>query len=248
LRGAFRKRYGEEILSKVDFNTVDGFQGQEKDIIILSCVRAGPSLSSVGFLSDIRRMNVAMTRSRSSLFIIGNSATLERSDETWKKIVVDARSRSCLVDLPDLTYFNAPANPATVTLRPQDRQPVSPNISTLEKSQDEPLFTPKQMKSINTPKSAHQTSNGSMVTANTEQEISGGAKRKIEDDHAQRPAPADRSNVPPLTASSSRPTPVILPSKTINTLDDETKKRRAEKDLRALEKRKKKAGNNPFIK
>jgi len=35
----------------VDFNTVDGFQGQEKDIIVLSCVRAGPGLQSVGFLA-----------------------------------------------------------------------------------------------------------------------------------------------------------------------------------------------------
>lgn len=54
LRNSFRQRYGDEILGKVDFNTVDGFQGQEKDIIILSCVRAGTSLSSVGFLSGKR--------------------------------------------------------------------------------------------------------------------------------------------------------------------------------------------------
>ena len=50
LRRAFRSRFGEEVMSTVDFNTVDGFQGQEKDIIILSCVRAGPGLQTVGFL------------------------------------------------------------------------------------------------------------------------------------------------------------------------------------------------------
>ena len=50
LRRAFQQRFGEEVLSTVDFNTVDGFQGQEKDIIILSCVRAGTNLQSVGFL------------------------------------------------------------------------------------------------------------------------------------------------------------------------------------------------------
>ena len=51
LRKAFIGRFGAAITGIVDFNTVDGFQGQEKEIIILSCVRAGPSLQTVGFLS-----------------------------------------------------------------------------------------------------------------------------------------------------------------------------------------------------
>jgi senataxin len=55
LRRAFESRFGADITSQVDFNTVDGFQGQEKDVIILSCVRAGPGLQNVGFLSGTSR-------------------------------------------------------------------------------------------------------------------------------------------------------------------------------------------------
>ena len=51
LRGIFAVRYGGEILENVVFNTVDGFQGQEKDIIILYNVRAGPGVQSIGFLN-----------------------------------------------------------------------------------------------------------------------------------------------------------------------------------------------------
>lgn len=48
---------------------------------------------------DVRRMNVALTRAKSSLFVLGNTATLERSDETWRKIVQDARDRSALINV-----------------------------------------------------------------------------------------------------------------------------------------------------
>jgi senataxin len=51
LRYQFRTAFGAKILEDVDFGTVDGFQGQEKDIIILSCVRAGPGVERIGFLA-----------------------------------------------------------------------------------------------------------------------------------------------------------------------------------------------------
>ncbi|KAJ6477452.1 AAA domain-containing protein [Mycena vitilis] len=114
LRRQFVQNFGSDVLQTVDFNTVDGFQGQEKTIIILSCVRSGPGLESIGFLSDERRMNVALTRAKSSLFILGNAPTLSRSNQIWNSIVSDARMRHSLVDV-DTGYFSAPS---TVVRRP----------------------------------------------------------------------------------------------------------------------------------
>ncbi len=59
----------------LSINTVDGFQGQERDIIVLSLTRSNGT-GEIGFLSDIRRMNVGMTRARKRLIAVGDSATL----------------------------------------------------------------------------------------------------------------------------------------------------------------------------
>ncbi len=56
-------------------STIDSFQGQEKEVIIISLVRSNPE-GNIGFLSDYRRMNVAMTRAKERLIIVGDSATL----------------------------------------------------------------------------------------------------------------------------------------------------------------------------
>lgn len=60
---------------QISVNTVDAFQGQERDIIYISMTRSN-SEGSIGFLSDIRRMNVAMTRAKKKLVVVGDSATL----------------------------------------------------------------------------------------------------------------------------------------------------------------------------
>lgn len=59
----------------IEINTIDGFQGQEKDVIIISLVRSNDR-NEIGFLKDERRLNVAMTRARKKLIIIGDSATI----------------------------------------------------------------------------------------------------------------------------------------------------------------------------
>ena len=61
----------------ITVNTVDGFQGQERDVIIISLVRANEN-GEIGFLRDLRRMNVAMTRARMKLIIMGDASTLAR--------------------------------------------------------------------------------------------------------------------------------------------------------------------------
>ncbi|KIC94098.1 AAA domain-containing protein [Flavihumibacter solisilvae] len=68
------KSYG----GPVSVNTIDSFQGQERDVIYISMTRSNPD-SRIGFLSEIRRMNVAMTRARKKLVVIGDSATLSQS-------------------------------------------------------------------------------------------------------------------------------------------------------------------------
>ncbi len=67
------KNYG----GSISVNTIDSFQGQERDIVYISMTRSNTE-NRIGFLSDIRRMNVAMTRARKKLVVIGDSATLSQ--------------------------------------------------------------------------------------------------------------------------------------------------------------------------
>ncbi len=78
-------QYLKKLIKKYDFfkpyrrlisvNTVDGFQGQERDVILISLVRSNDE-GQIGFLKDLRRMNVAMTRARMKLIILGNKDTM----------------------------------------------------------------------------------------------------------------------------------------------------------------------------
>ena len=80
-------QYLRHLIKKTDFfkpfckiisvNTVDGFQGQERDVILVSLVRSNEE-GQIGFLRDLRRMNVAITRARMKLIILGDVATLTK--------------------------------------------------------------------------------------------------------------------------------------------------------------------------
>jgi len=88
------RKIQERLLKRVKVNTVDAFQGQEEDIIIISCVRATRNYNKkIGFVNSLQRLNVALTRARESLFVCGHFDTL-RTDETWKDMIEDATKRS----------------------------------------------------------------------------------------------------------------------------------------------------------
>ena len=72
-------------IPNVDVHTVDSFQGKEADVIILTTVRVG---SSVGFWSDYRRLNVALTRAKHVLRVVGNVATWKKTDTSLKNLAL----------------------------------------------------------------------------------------------------------------------------------------------------------------
>ena len=71
------QHYFRKLKRHITVGTVDGFQGQERDVIVISLVRSNTE-GQIGFLRDLRRMNVAMTRARMKLIIVGNAETLSQ--------------------------------------------------------------------------------------------------------------------------------------------------------------------------
>ena len=96
---------------RVEINTVDSFQGREKDIVVVSCVRARETIGSgdIGFINSLQRMNVALTRARESLIVCCHFPTLE-TNEAWRDLLDNARSRK--------VAHNVTSDYTETTLRP----------------------------------------------------------------------------------------------------------------------------------
>lgn len=85
--------------AEIEVATVDGFQGREKNIIVLSCVRASQAESvggnGIGFLSEWPRLNTAITRAKHALWLVGHSNTLILGDEAWRQYIQFLKERAC---------------------------------------------------------------------------------------------------------------------------------------------------------
>lgn len=91
LRGLLRKiPFFRPFRKLITVNTVDGFQGQERDVIVISMVRSNDD-GQIGFLRDLRRMNVAITRARMKLIIIGDAPTLS-AHPFYRRLLAYVRS------------------------------------------------------------------------------------------------------------------------------------------------------------
>ena len=91
-----RYRLSASGLQDVEVSSVDAFQGREMDVSVLSCVRSGRG--GLGFVADVRRLNVALTRAKCSLLILGDADTLSQN-EHWAALITHARSAGCCVRL-----------------------------------------------------------------------------------------------------------------------------------------------------
>ncbi|KAM9326697.1 putative helicase senataxin [Gastrophryne carolinensis] len=96
------KAFGNEARSG-DVDTVDGFQGQQKDCIIVTCVRANSIQGCIGFLASKQRLNVTITRAKFSLFILGSLRTLMENKD-WNHLIQDAQRRGAVVKTKEDRY------------------------------------------------------------------------------------------------------------------------------------------------
>lgn len=92
--GALKK----ELYKEIEVASVDAFQGREKDYIIVTCVRSNENLG-IGFLTNAKRLNVALTRAKYGLVIVGNPKVLSRHT-LWYQLLMNFKEKNCLVEGP----------------------------------------------------------------------------------------------------------------------------------------------------
>jgi len=98
LRRTFSDSLGAGYERFVEVSSVDAFQGREANIVIFSCVRAAGS-KGIGFLSDVRRMNVALTRAKHFLFVIARCSSIV-VNPYWRDLVDHARETEAVIEVP----------------------------------------------------------------------------------------------------------------------------------------------------
>mmetsp|Transcript_54478 Transcript_54478/g.143916 ORF Transcript_54478/g.143916 Transcript_54478/m.143916 type:complete len:738 (+) Transcript_54478:342-2555(+) len=136
-----RESFTAVSLHGLEVCTVDSFQGREADVVVLSLVRAGRSTAAggggVGFLSDVRRMNVALTRARHSLLVVCDVSSLVGSPH-WRAFLRHAQARSMCVRIPDRAAAER-LFPKCPTDRPEANSTKVVNLADCDTSNDREL-------------------------------------------------------------------------------------------------------------
>ena len=133
---------GDDFTRFVEINTVDAFQGREANIVIFSAVRAAGS-HGIGFLSDVRRMNVALTRAKFFLFILARCKSIV-VNPYWRDLVEHARESNAVLRVPILGQGGKPEFGDPITWQPEG----GPTTAPLEIPQSRPI-DPRKKRRIN---------------------------------------------------------------------------------------------------
>mmetsp|Transcript_6227 Transcript_6227/g.7179 ORF Transcript_6227/g.7179 Transcript_6227/m.7179 type:complete len:208 (-) Transcript_6227:167-790(-) len=102
IKRLFEEEYGLSYRQFLDISTIDSFQGKESSIVILSCVRAATPTydddrrSGIGFLSDVQRMNVALTRAKHFLFVVTRCRTI-LVNPYWRDLICHAYAQHAIL-------------------------------------------------------------------------------------------------------------------------------------------------------
>ena len=96
----------DALAGDVEVNTVDAYQGREKDVVLISTVRSNEK-GNLGFVADDRRLNVALTRARRAVVVVGDPGTLA-SDDTWRAFVARCEEDGCCVEGPSSEIATTP--------------------------------------------------------------------------------------------------------------------------------------------
>ncbi|PQE33848.1 helicase sen1 protein [Rutstroemia sp. NJR-2017a WRK4] len=222
LKNRFQRRYGEGIFEEIEFNTTDAFQGREREIIIFSCVRA-QATGGIGFLNDIRRMNVGLTRAKSSLWVLGDSRALEQG-QFWSRLIHDARSRNRYTsgDIMGLlsrpTSNDAPppdfSNPAPVLSNP----PFADNVDVDVEMPDAPARSVQGSSSSSTPAASVD-----QITTPTDSNAGDKRKRQRDRGSVDESLPTKKKKTATNSSKSQTPDVDVAPPSNLRTEPAEKK-------------------------